>query len=305
MTTGRPVDRRPEAEPELWRALAAVADDPRHAAMAAGALGLPVPGAAEHTEVFVLNCPPHASIHLGGEGGIGGEGADRVAGFWRAIGLVAPTEPDHLSSLLALYAELGHAAGEARRRETRDALGRARTALLWEHLWSWAPNYLDAVADLGTETLGAWADLTMRLLEREVVSAPYDDLGLPAALRDAPPPLEAGSSAGEMLDGLVSPVRSGFVLTRTSLGRIAREAGAGYRLGERRFTLRALLEQDPASTGASLAAEAARWSARQSGRAAGDPASRWWAARSAHTAALLAGVDGRPGRAGGHYPAAV
>ena len=41
---------------------------------------------AEHTEVFVLNCPPYASVYLGPDGALGGEGADRAAGFWRASG---------------------------------------------------------------------------------------------------------------------------------------------------------------------------------------------------------------------------
>ena len=98
---------------ELFRALGAVAGDPADARTACAALGLPVPGNAEHTEVFVLNCPPYASVYLGAEGGLGGEAADRVAGFWRAIGVPPPAEPDHLTALLSLYARLG----EARRRD--------------------------------------------------------------------------------------------------------------------------------------------------------------------------------------------
>ncbi len=175
---------------ELWRALAAVADNPADAWTAASAW-LEAPDIAEHTEVFVLNCPPYADIHLGAEGGIGGEGADRVAGFWRAIGLHPPAEPGHLSSLLALYADLGEAAGSVRHAAAATALHRARSVLLWEHLWSWVPNWLDAVSDLGTETLGGWAELMRAAREREACSQPGGHL-LPAALRDAPPPVEPG-----------------------------------------------------------------------------------------------------------------
>jgi Nitrate reductase delta subunit len=96
---------------ELWRALGAVADNPIDARVATRALGLPVPDPAEHTEVFVINCPPYSSIHLGPEGGIGGDAADRVAGFWRAIGLHPPPEPDHLASLFALASRAGLAGG--------------------------------------------------------------------------------------------------------------------------------------------------------------------------------------------------
>ena len=272
---------------ELWRALAAVADNPADAWTAASALGIEAPDIAEHTEVFVLNCPPYADIHLGAEGGIGGEGADRVAGFWRAIGLDPPAEPGHLSSLLALYAHLGEAAGSVRHAAAATALHRARSVLLWEHLWSWVPNWLDAVSDLGTETLGGWADLMRAALEREARSQPGGHL-LPAALRDAPPPVEPGCHPEEPLDALIVPIRSGFVLTRTSLARIAQQAGAGYRMGERHFALRAMLEQDHRAVLAGLAAEASRWSARQARRPTLDAASAWWARRSAHTAARLA-----------------
>lgn len=277
-------------ECELWRALAAVADDPADARTAAGALGVPAPDPAEHTDVFVLNCPPYASIHLGAEGGIGGDGADRVAGFWRAIGLDPPAEPDHLSSLLALYAHLGEAATDTGRSHTAEALGRARTVLFWEHLWSWVPNWLDAVTDLGIETVRPWADLTRAALEQEARSHPAGH-PLPAALRDGPPPLGPRCHLEDLLDVLVSPVRSGFVLTRTSLARVAAQAGAGYRMGERRFALRAMLEQDGQRVLASLSAEAGRWSARQAGRPVLDASGEWWTRRSAHTAAGLAGAS--------------
>jgi hypothetical protein len=272
---------------ELWRALGAVADNPRDARIATRALGLPVPTPAEHTEVFVLNCPPYASTHLGPEGGIGGDAADRVAGFWRAIHLDPPPEPDHLTSLFALYAHLGEGAAQARRPATAAALARVRTVLLWEHMWSWLPNYLDAVTDLAAETLGTWADLTRAALQREARSQPGGAL-LPAALRESPPPLDSACAPGVLIDGLVRPVRSGFVLTRRSLAVIAQQAGTGYRIGERRFALLALLDQDPHAALAALATEAARWSVRRGQSSVPDAASRWWANRSAHTAAVLA-----------------
>jgi hypothetical protein len=241
---------------ELFRALGAVADGPADARTACTALGWTGPGNAEHTEVFVLNCPPYASVYLGAEGGLGGDAADRAAGFWRAIGLTPPAEPDHLSALLGLYASLGEAAGAARRDATADALTRARQALFWEHLWPWLPPYLDAVADLGGPGLVPWADLARRALraERDAHRGGW----LPLALRAAPGPGPAGDGLPAMLDMLTAPVRSGFILTRRSLASGADAAGAGHRIGERRFTLRAMLEQAPAATMSWLAGEAAR-----------------------------------------------
>jgi hypothetical protein len=272
---------------ELFRALGAVADGPADARTACTALGWTGPGNAEHTEVFVLNCPPYASVYLGAEGGLGGDAADRAAGFWRAIGLTPPAEPDHLSALLGLYASLGEAAGAARRDATADALTRACQALFWEHLWPWLPPYLDAVADLGGPGLVPWADLARRALraERDAHRGGW----LPLALRAAPGPGPAGDGLPAMLDMLTAPVRSGFILTRRSLASGADAAGAGHRIGERRFTLRAMLEQAPAATMSWLAAEAARWGRRHAAPASpGDATLAWWARRARHTARLLA-----------------
>jgi len=264
---------------ELIRALGAVAGDPADARAVLRALGLEPCDGASHAEAFVLNCPPYASVYLGAEGGLGGDAADRVAGFWRAIGLT-PAEPDHLTSVFGLYARLGEA-----------GLGHARSALFWEHVWPWVPGYLAAVADLGIGPLSAWAELTRQMLEAERDSLPPGTL--PLALREAPPALGGDENLGELLDALVTPVRSGIVLTRRALAAGADQAGAGHRIGERRFTLRAMLEQEPERTLAWLTAEADRWSAlhsgpgRHAGPAPGDPVRQWWVTRARATAAAL------------------
>lgn len=297
MTAEMTAAATPQAERfELLRALGAVADSPAGAASTCRAAGLADPGPAGHTEAFVLNCPPYAAVYLGERGGLGGEGADRVAGFWRALGITPPAEPDHLSALLSLYASLGEAAREAGRPATAGALTRARHALFHEHLWSWLPGYLDAVAGLGIPPLTGWAELTGQALAAERAALTAEAAGmtaspaaqLPLALRSAPPPLTAGAELDDLLDALVTPVRSGFILTRRGLAAAADTAGAGYRIGERRFTLRAMLEQEPAATLAWLAAEAQRWQDRYAARATGDPTHDWWARRAGETRAVLA-----------------
>ncbi|MHB1928460.1 MAG: molecular chaperone TorD family protein [Acidimicrobiales bacterium] len=278
----------PHARWELIRALAAVCDTPIAAASATSALGLGQVTGDQHTQVFVLSCPPHAAIHLGAEGKLGGEAQDRVAGFWRAIGLDPGTEPDHLSSLLSLYAHLGESAGSARRPDTRGTVERIRQALLWEHLWAWVPGYTRAVEQLDVPAISAWARLTRQVLASEYQAGvgPAADR-LPLALRDAPPPIRSDSEPSDLLDALVAPARSGIVLTREALAAAAGQIGVGYRIGERRFALRAMLEQDPAATLVCLRNQARGWAVRHH-RSSQDTCSQWWAARARRTVTVLA-----------------
>jgi len=271
---------------ELLRALGAVPDSPAAARCVGPALGLDPVSDAEHTEAFVLNCPPYAAIYLGPQGAIGGEGADRVAGFWRAIGITPPPEPDHLAALLGLYARLGEAAAGARRPATTAALTQSQAVLFWEHLWPWLPAYLDAVTDLAVPSLTRWADLTRRALAAEHDQQPPCPRR-PLALRAAPPGTEPGISAGDLVELMTVPVRSGLILTRRRLAEGAGQAGVGFRIGERRFALRAMLEQDPRPTLAWLAGEADRWQRRHRDRAPGDAVTAWWAARAARTGQVL------------------
>jgi TorA maturation chaperone TorD len=271
---------------ELLRALGAVADSPAGARAAAPALGLGVASDAEHTDVFVLNCSPYASVYLGPDGALGGEGADRVAGFWHALGLTPPAEPDHLTTLLSLYASLGEAACESRRPAAAAALARSRTALFWEHLWPWLPGYLDAVIDLEAPALAGWAQLTRRAIAAEYRAQPQQ-AQLPLALRAAPAVAGPDGPLRELVAALTTPVRSGIILTRRRLAAGAGQAGVGHRIGERRYTLRAMLEQDPAATLTWLSQEAQRWEQQHARRAAGDATSRWWAGRAAGTALFL------------------
>ena len=301
---------------ELLRALGAVADSPAAARAVAGPLGLAPVSDDEHTEAFVLNCPPYAAVYLGPDGALGGEGADRAAGFWRALRLTPPTEPDHLTALLALYAHLGEAAADTGRPATAGALTRARLSLFREHLWPWLPAYLDAVADLGLPVLAEWAGLARRAVAAEVAGQPAWP-ALPLALRAAPDlplasdlalapaqplaprtasdlPLASPAARTDPVVGLAAlvgllttPVRSGIIVTRRQLAAGAGEAGLGHRIGERRFALRALFSQDPEATVAWTAAEAARWQDRHLRRAAGDEVAGWWAERAARTGALL------------------
>jgi hypothetical protein len=272
---------------ELLRALGAVAvGPPAGTSRVMSVVGLHGWTAAEHTEVFVLSLPPYASIHLGPDGKLGGEAADRVAGIWRALGLSPPADADHLAAILALYAELGEAAAASRGAAVRERLVVAREAVLWEHLWSWAPGYLDAVA-AESAAVRPWADLALQAITAEArASRPASQL--PLALRTAPGQLTVTFSPHDLLDATTARARSGFILTRADIAAAAADLELGLRRGERRFMLRALVEQDAGATLRWLAGHAERWAARHRSQPAvpADPG-RWWAGRAARTGHVL------------------
>jgi TorA maturation chaperone TorD len=262
------------------------------AARVAEALGLgALPEASAYTELFVFQLYPYASVYVGAEGMLGGEARDRVAGFLAALGHDVPAEPDHLALLLGAYAGLCEAErGDADERRRGRARG-ARRAMLWEHLLSWLPVYLDKVGRVAPPFYRRWAETLRAALDAEA-----GELGaqgpLPLHLREAPAladPRE--SSPEEFLKSLLAPARSGLILVRDDLARAARELGAGVRAGERLFALRSLVGQDAAGTLGWLAREAEDWRALHlRRRAAHGPVAEWWAARAASTARLLRGL---------------
>ena len=273
---------------ELLRALAVFSEPPgREQLRIAAALELPAPSAADHTDLFVLQLVPYASIYLGGEGMIGGEARDRVAGFWRALGLVPPAEPDHLATLLGLYAAL--AEDElAQTVPARAALRRqARAALLHEHLLSWLDPWLAKLSEIAPPAYLAWGELLADALRLEAQTVLDGREPLPAHLRAAAP-LEAPERAGgpAFLAGLLTPARSGLVLVRDDLARAARDLGIGARVAERRYVLRHLLGQDPAGTLRWLQAEAGR-AARRPPVLAAPAVAAHWTDRAAATADVL------------------
>lgn len=278
------------AAAELVRALAALAEPPRRQDKAvAAALELAVPDSLEtwqaaHAATFLQQCPPYASVCLGEAGALGGPVRDRVAGLWRALGLSVPDEPDHLVTLLALYAGvLEQADGDGRWQHLRQVV-------LWEHLLPWLPPYLERVAAVGEAPYPHWSRMLRRLLRAEA-EATGTPPGLPLHLRELAAPV-TGAWDGD-LDGalarLLAPACSGLILPPADLRRLARETGLGVRMGDRRLMLRSLLEQDaPGATGW-IAREALRRRRRLQveERWLGGVA-RHWCERAAATAQWLA-----------------
>jgi nitrate reductase delta subunit len=272
------------------RALGVLCEPPDDgSARVADALGLPgVPDPSEYTDVFVFHLYPYASVYLGADGMLGGEARDRIAGFWRALRLAPPAEPDHLAALLGLYASLIEREAEEGDDARRLLWRQARSALLHEHLVSWLPPYLDRVQALAPPAYRAWAGLLRAALCDEIAAAGPPE-ALSAHLRAAPPlpdPRCEGSQA--FVTGLLAPVRCGMILTRADLARAARDLGLGMRVGERKFALAALFSQSPDAVLDWLAAEARTCASSHAAHAgATGDAARFWATRASAAADFL------------------
>jgi TorA maturation chaperone TorD len=298
----------PAAVGELFRALGALAESPRSELQAvADLLGLgALPPPAAHADLFVMQLYPYASVYLGAEGMMGGEAADRIAGFWRALGQTPPAEPDHLALLLGFHARLSELeaaapevggdqqAGEAGAGERRR-WRHVREAFFWEHLMSWLPLFLAKVESLEENVdpfYLRWGALLREALREEAAALRPTSPGawLPLHLREAPEMEDPrGAGAADFIAALLSPVRSGMILTRADLARAARALGLAPRPVERRASLETLLEQDAAAALAWLAAEAAVWTARHRLEIHGAvaPLALFWQSRAAATAGLL------------------
>ncbi len=267
---------------ELFRALGVLCEPPSPLhRRPASVLGLPgEPRDDDYAELFLFQLYPYASVYLGAEGKLGGAARDRIAGFWRALGLVPPAEPDHLAALLGLYAALAEdelAEPDDARRLLRYE---ARRTLLHEHLLTWTDPYLDRVVELAPPFYRAWGELLRAALtaEAEQLASPR---ATPAALREPAPlgqPSEVGGSA--FLEQLLAPVRTGFILVRSDLVTAGRELGLGIRIAERRYVLEALLGQDGPGT--------LRWLSEFAAHRAERHRSPFWRRRAVAAAAVLA-----------------
>jgi hypothetical protein len=217
---------------------------------------------------------------------MGGVARDRVAGFWRALSLDTPTEPDHLTVMLALYASLVERETAAGDLVSRRAWRNARKAYLWEHLLTWLPPYLFRMQEIGPEFYRRWAALT-----REVLFAEAETVGAPERqslhFREAPslPSVEA-LALDDIVSWALTPIRGGMIVLRHDLLAAGCRLGLGVRNGERRFVLRELLKENAVEVFGWLTTTAKEWSTRH--RQYSLPLiSDWWADRAQATVTAL------------------
>ena len=269
---------------ELIRGLGALCERPDRASeRIADVLNLPEPDPVDHTDLFVQQLPPYASVYLDEAGKIGGEARDRIAGFWRAMHLTPPPEPDHLASLFFLWSSISDQAVSERDPERRSLLEHAAMALVREHVASWLAPYLTRVSEL-SERYRSWASLVAAVVEDTLVTA-RGTAALPVHLAVEPRSLEGPV---DLVAFLLTPIRSGMILTRADLKRAAGESGLAIRVGERAFVLRSLLEQDAGAITEWMADEARRQADLYASASVAPAIAAEWSRRATRTRDLIA-----------------
>ena len=282
---------------ELFRALGSLIEPPtpEHKGVAA-ALGLPpVPEPAVHGSEISFQRYPYASVYLGPEGMMGGEARARIAGFWVALGLEAPEEPDHLSALFSLLASLDENLAGERDEAQRVLLNQAKATLVWEHLFSWCVPYLTAFRGCAEPFYREWAGLCEGAL-RDVVQELEIPEYLPRALVEMPgfEDPRVGDDGEAFLRGLLAPSRSGLVILREDLFRASEELGLALRAGERRYVLSAFFAQDPSRTLMWARDFADAWCRQLSQWEGIGPIAQWWVDRGQKTARILRSLASDP-----------
>ncbi|HEX5501985.1 MAG TPA: molecular chaperone TorD family protein [Thermomicrobiales bacterium] len=229
--------------------------------------------AVEHQRLFGQNVYPYESVFVDPELLLNTAATERVVRFYRLGGFdpagARAGAPDHLGLELRCLGHLvaledradggGDRAGAARAR-------RLQARCLREHLARWAPVCCLAVRRVTAEPLyRELADLTVDLVLGDLATlappggAPDPTAGTAVDRDSAPetpdePPdgvlrpdvLTGASEADEgpglnrIVRDLVTPARSGLLLARADLGRVARALGLPLALGDRFQMLRDL-----------------------------------------------------------------
>ncbi len=211
------------------------------------ALGIEAASPADLYELFVKELPPFASIYLSSDGNIGGEIQSVIAGFYHVLGVSTPSDPDHLSSLLALLAGVlskeaeltgdGGAKGDGMR---LSSVRRSKSVLIAEHLMSWLPAYLLRAKEVAPAELLGWVSCAMDLVSAVCEPEPA------AVLSEESEPPAAMASVAELVKWMTTPSCSGLILCPSDISSMAGSLGLALRVGRKRFVLEELASQaDP------------------------------------------------------------
>lgn len=231
---------------EIAAALAEVAEASSVRMELSAALGVEGATPSDLYHLFVKELPPFASIYLSSDGNIGGGSRSVIAGFYSALGIPTPSDPDHLASLLRLLsgilnkeAELAGADSDAGDEQRLVSVSRARSVLVNDHLATWLPVYLLRAKEVAPRPLMGWVSCTLDLLSVMVGECQ----GTVPAVQVYDGNLAVPGSSSELISWITTPGRSGIIVTHWDISNLAESLGLALRVGRKRFVLEELWAQ--------------------------------------------------------------
>ncbi len=284
-----PDDRRGFAE--IAASLAEVAEASSVRMELAAALGIEGAAPSDLYELFVKELPPFASIYLSTDGNIGGDTRFVIAGFYTALGIPVPSDPDHLASLLRLLsvilnkeAELASAGTDPSNEKRLASVSRARSVLVADHLATWLPAYLLRAEEVAPSALQGWVSCALDLLS--VVTGGSQGTVLPTEEHDNGNIASASSS--EVINWITSPGCSGLIITPWDIRNLAESLGLAIRIGRKRFVLEELWAQAGQEVLVHLQSMAERQMKLFDENCCDFPSLKTWSTRAARTVESLA-----------------
>ncbi len=206
---------------------------------------------ADHQHLFGFNIFPYQSMFLSEEGQIGGDETQRVVEHYTAAGFPIVTSaenPDHIGVELFFLAFLSQKESQALHADAQDLYEESRLQqrrFLDQNFFLWLPLFVQAVRLTNHPVFVALAEMVLTLSvehRRELEDLPEEE---PISWEERLPALHQGVSfldeektgLREIATFLLSPVSSGFYLSRDDIRLLSRKRRVPAGFGPRRLML--------------------------------------------------------------------
>jgi putative dimethyl sulfoxide reductase chaperone len=204
---------------------------------------------ANHYALFGMNVFPYETVFLTEDGLLGGARSESVARAYYEAGFRSEDgeTADHIGNELAFMAFLCGAESDAREDEVVQAIFHSthlQRQFLDKHLLCWLPSLVLAIHQQRDERFSIIADLVLDLVVTHRQSLDDDPMHPTQSLSLPPAPNILESDKTELKDiaeFLLTPVYTGFYLSRDDITRIGRQFQLPRGFGKRHQMLTNLL----------------------------------------------------------------
>lgn len=203
--------------------------------------------AAAHHHLFGFNLFPHAALYLEEDGLIGGTTAEATTRLLTALGVPAPpasVTADHVAVYLGALGFLCGAEGDALqdgRRQIAAQMADRQQRLLTEGVVPWIWPFLAGIQVQKDQFYRQIGKLTADLIAEHVADASNPLSSLPAAPVAADLLADSATTLRDIAGFLLTPVHSGWFLTKETIEEIGRQVEVPRGFGGREQTLVNLL----------------------------------------------------------------